>query len=206
MEYTYSTFFEILSDELNQVKEYADSDSDYQYINEESLYTVLNETIKELVDEVPLRFQKEYVHKFSGETSVLTIPDIFHRILGYYEPRIGSFRLFTDASDMITDFRVTGNNTIYANATPWQKGDEIRLLVSEWPPEVTSTSDAIPFPKQFMRYLRLLIIRKVLGTRGKEWNMLTQTEFRGHEARFATTTSSVQRTLKLKNSGARFGR
>lgn len=206
MEYTYSKFFEILSRELNQALEYADSNSDYQYINEEDLYVVLNETIQGLVDSVPLRFQKEYVHKFSGETSVLTIPEIFHRILGYYEPRIGQFRLFYDASDMITDFRVTGNDTIYANATPWQKGDEIRLLVSEWPPEVTSTSDAVPFPKQFMRYLRLEIMRKVLGARGKEWSMLTQSEYVDERSRFATTTPAVQRTLKLKNSGARFGR
>lgn len=197
-------FFKIISKELNQVKETGDSDSSYQYINSEDLPFYINEKIAELVEFNPSLFKREYLHEFSAETNIFVLPDIFHKILGYYDTFIGDWRLPADASNMDSDIRVIGDNSLYAT-TPWQKGDQLLLRVSEFPPEVTSESDAVVFKKQYMRLLRLEIIRTVLGNNGKGWHSSIEMEFQEKKKAFGLAGQSIQTVMRVRTSGSRLG-
>lgn len=200
----FSHFFERLSKEFNQTREFADSSSEYQYLDAEEAIDETNDTIKELVELNPLLFKEEYKHIFNAETTTFRLPEIFHKILGYYDSITGEWKIPSDASDMTRDLRTIGDRTISV-ITPWQKGDELLLRVSKWPPDIESESDTVPFPVQHLRFLRLEIIRNVLGTKGKNWPELMQQLYNDRLNSYRLAGNSIQRSMKIRKYGARFG-
>ncbi len=200
----FSKFFEIISKELNQIREYGDSDTNYQYLNEQTCLDYVNETIIELVDLNPRIFKEEYTHIFNEESYTFTLPAIFYKILGYYDSIDGVWRIPADSSDMTKDLRSTSDKTLTV-ITPWQKGDELLLRVVKFPPEIASESDAVPFPSQYMRFLRLEIIQKVMGTVGKSWNDLVQQEYLRRLNDYRLANPAIQTSMRIRSYGARFG-
>ena len=200
----FSKFFVTISKELNQIREYGDSDTAYQYLNAETCLDYVNETIKELVDLNPRIFKEEYKHIFNEESYTFSLPAIFYKILGYYDSIDGVWRIPADSSDMTKDLRATSDKTLTV-ITPWQKGDELLLRVVKFPPDIASESDAVPFPLQYMRFLRLEIIQKVMGAVGKSWNDLVQQEYLRRFNDYRLANPAVQTGMKIRNYGARFG-
>jgi len=199
-----SQFFTILSKELNQILESGDSDTGYQYINSEDLPFYINEKMAQMVSDNPAMFKEEYLHKFSGETSIFKLPAIFHKILGYYDTLINDWRISADCSNMNSPIRVVGDKSLYS-VTPWQQGDEILLRVVKIPPEVSGESDVLVFPKHHLRLLRLEIIRTVLGSKGKGWSNNTQAEYIERKRAFYKETESIKKVTRLRPSGSRLG-
>lgn len=200
----FSKFFETISKELNQIREYGDSDTDYQYLNSDACMDYVNETIKELVDLNPRIFKEEYTHKFNAESYIFTLPAIFLKILGYYDSISGVWRIPADSSDMTHDLRAVSDKTLSV-ITPWQKDDELLLRVVKFPPDIESESDTVPFPLQYMRFLRLEIIQKVLGTVGKYWGELTQQEYARRLNDYRLANPAIQTHMRIRSYGARFG-
>lgn len=205
MNYTYHDFFNVfLTKELNQAQENGDPDDSYVFIDFNEGINYVNETIKELFEQNDNPWIREEDFYFNGATAYFKAPSVVHRIHSYYNTADKAWRIPSDASDMYADVRAVSSDKLYFR-TEKAKGSSIKLRVSVYPPDVIHDSDTVAFPEQHMRYLRLCIISKALGRRGKSWNETTQREFLLKERAFKLSGKKVKRGVRLSSRGAGFG-
>ena len=201
----YLAFWNCIDWEMRQSLEKGDSASEYAYINKEQCMFYTNETIRELVNLNGYPFVEEETYYFNGKTSIFNVPEMYHSVLSIYNTDTEKWESPIDASDMDADPRAVSARKL-SFVTPKEKGDSVLLRVVKYPPDITSDSDAVPFPDDHLRFLRLSIMAKVFGRKGKMWNDLIEREYQQKLVLFTNAGRPVKNATRLAFRGHGFGR
>lgn len=200
----YLAHFNQLSRDLRQNLEAGDKDSNFQFINSEQGMVITNQTIKELIELNPARWTEEETYYFNGTTTIFNLPDIYQRLLAYYDENAGQWKVPLDASDLTGDVRAISDRKL-SFVTPKEKGDGILLRVVKYPPDITNDSDAVPFPEQFLTLLRLQIVFKEYGRKGKEPSESTKMIYGQEYQKFVESSRTIKNGSRLRRRGYGFG-
>lgn len=200
----YLAHFNQLSRDLRQNLEAGDKDSNFQFINSDQGMVITNQTIKELIELNPARWTEEETYYFNGTTTIFNLPDIYQRLLAYYDEDAAQWKVPLDASDLTGDVRAISDRKL-SFVTPKEKGDGILLRVVKYPPDITNDSDAVPFPEQFLTLLRLQIVFKEYGRKGKEPSESTKMIYGQEYEKFVNSSRTIKNGSRLRRRGYGFG-
>lgn len=198
------TFYNLLTIELNEKRE-GDSDTEYSSLNNDLAKHYTNESIRELVQNNPRPFYEEERFYFNGETTIFKLPVAYNRVDAYFDETEEQWKAPTDSSCMTADVRaLTDKKLIFSE--PKQKGDSILLKVAKYPALLVEDADAVDFPEAWMYWLRLYIIAKVDGRKGKLWETKLERLYLDFERKWQMYNPIIKAGSYLRTRGHGFGR
>lgn len=198
----FDTFFEALSFELKQSGP-NDKNTSYEYLNFDQAKFYVNESIKEFVQLNPSAFEIEEEFTMLEDTSVYDLPKMYRSASNYKSRFDGLWYSISDSSDRLAEVKTVGERKLIFNPKIL-KGDSITLFVVKYPPTIESGSDSVVFPEQFMRLLRLHIVKKATRRKGKDFPYAD--EYQLYMSEFMAYNKPIENTSFMNFRGYGFGR
>jgi len=203
---TYDEYFNTVLDyELNQEPQYGDlADADhYRKLRYEDGKRYVNESIEELVQANPSKFETEWVYTFDSARNTFDVPDCIQRIISIQINN--SWTVLSDSSDLRSSIRSTSANTI-VNSNGWDRGDQITLKVVKYPDRIENNDDLVEFPRGGMRLLTLLVRKKGFSRVGKKMSTVDYSEYMSLRRAYTEDISRVKKKARIARNGTAFGR
>lgn len=198
----YNTFFSVLSYELKQSGT-EDHDSGYEYVNFEQGMFILNESVKELVEMNGRPFETEEDFSFLEPTAKFRLPDMYNSASGYFF--CDRWFVISGSSDLTARVRSINDRELIFTP-PLRPNEVIKMRVVKYPADIINGTDTVDFPPQFMRFLRLHIMRKVMGRKGKEIAAVILAEYNTWYNKWINYYKTVKNSSFLQFEGYGFGR
>lgn len=198
----FSKFFQVLSWELKQSTD-EDVSSKYEYLDHDGAMFYTNEAIKELVQKNGIPFRKEERFTFNEKTVNYELPEMYNSV-SHYKCN-GLWYAISDSSDRFARVKTIGDRTLIFNPAI-EAGHSIELLAVKYPAVIYQDGDRVDFPEQFLRLLRLHIMMKAAGRKGKELSQYTLAEYTEEMQRWLTYSKPVKNTSFMHFKGYGFGR
>jgi hypothetical protein len=210
MSAVFSDFFSLLEYELQQTAEDGDATSAESYKLLPKTYAKIytNESIRELIDLNPMKFWQEDSYIFESNTHVFDLPDNWAYFIAYYNssdtehPR---WTMVEDASNTDATVRIVSPRRIY-NSTGWTQNEEIFVRVVRYPDPVVDDTDLVEFEDSSMRLLRLHIIQKAYGNKGKAMPAELTMELNTKMQQFIQKTTPIKTQRYFSFRGKNMGR
>lgn len=206
MAQTYDEYFNTVLDyELNQEAQYGDlaSADDYRKLRHKDGKRYVNESIEELVQLNPSKFETDWIYTFDSAENTFQVPDCIQRILSIQINN--KWTGLPDSSDLASAIRSTSADTI-VNTEGWDRGDQITLKVVKYPDRIVNDDDLVLFPRGNMRLLTLLVKKKAFIRVGKRMSQIEYSEYMELRKMYADDISRVSKKARLAFRGKAFGR
>lgn len=211
MSATFDEFFTILEFELNQTAEDGDADAaeSYKLLPRSYAKIYTNESIRELIDANPMKFWKEDSYIFDADTKILDIPDNWASLIAYRDTLSDSdyphWTITDDVSNSDAIIRVVSPRRLY-NDDGWSKGDVLYVRVVQYPDKIVDDSDIVDFEDGHMRLLRLHVMSKAFGNKGKAMPAEMLTEYQMKYQIFLKQTIPIKTQRYFAFRGKTMGR
>lgn len=198
----FSKFFEQLSYELKQSVD-EDASSRFEYLDFDNAMFYTNEAILELVRKAPHRFTYEEPVTFNEDTKIWKLPEMYN-FVSHYKYK-GLWYAISDSSDRFAATTTTGERVLEFNP-PIKKGGTIILRIVKRPMPIYQSGDRVDFPDDFLRFLRIHIMKKAAGRKGKELSNYILQEYDMDMIEWRAGDKPVKNTSFMHFRGYGFGR
>lgn len=168
---TYKSFYDKMAFEVkDKVEAYDEGESDNsKFFPFEDGMWLTSEAINTLLLESETKRTRVRTYTFDQDTKIWTLPHWVGRLYAIRPSCTSVWQNIGDVSVSGEDYTMISEDQIRNNTSAgWSKGDEIEINGIIFPDEITDANDSIEFPREHMELLRLSLLIKVFGRKGKD--------------------------------------